>query len=179
MADDYFSENEDFDFQELHDRVQEVMNDIDQDEELRRREIKLDEDVLSTLKEAMQEAEESGLLQFVAVINKIDFQQFEQILNDQGIAAANQFLEQNVPNEEALEWLKDPEYVKKQHQVLQDVHDKIDKARQEVEQEMEWEEEEIEKESDMDQILKTIESRYLNQMNGSMKKVESHVHKNL
>lgn len=179
MADDYFSENESFEFQELHDRVQEVMDDVHQDEELRKQEIELDKDVVNTLKEAMQEAEKSGLLQFVAVINKIDFQQFEQILNDQGIAAANQYLEQNVPSEEALDWLKDPEYVRRQHQVLQDVHEKIDKARQEVEQEMEWEDEEMQKESDMDKILKTIEGRYLNQMKGSMDKVESHVHKNL
>lgn len=179
MADDYFSENESFDFQELHNRVQKVMDDIHQDEELRKREIELDDDVINKLKEAMQEAEQSGLLQFVAVINQINFEQFEQILNEEGIAAANQYLQQNVPDEEALGWLRDPEYVKRQHRVLQDVHEKIDQARQEVEQEMEWEEKEMNKESEMDEILKTIEGRYLNQMKGSMDKVETHVHKNL
>ncbi|WEL23913.1 hypothetical protein [Candidatus Nanohalovita haloferacivicina] len=145
---------------------------LEKDEQTRKQELSVDEQILEELKEAMQVIEQSQLLKFVAAINKIDFDRFDQILNEEGIATANQYLDSKLSDPEIKDWLSNPEFIKSQHKQLEKLHNRLDEARQDLEQNMEWEDGEMEQEAQILDVLDSLENQKLPQIRSAMGRLE-------
>ena len=161
--------------EEIHDEMADLISNLQRDEKTVKKKLEIDEEIIEELKNALNIVSQPEMHKFIAAINQMNFEKYKQMVQNGKIPQANQMLMEAAPDPETQEMITNPEWVHEMHQELHQAHVDIHKAKEQLEQEIEWEQKEVQQESDMDDLMQTIDGKYLNQLEGSLSKIENNL----